>query len=361
MIRFEFPEDQLYSWLGATVLALAILAGALWLLEGRRRARLERFAKGRVARRLVIGHDPSARRPLFWLPLLGCAALAAALAQPRWGQAWEEVRTTNRDVLVCLDTSESMRATDILPSRLERATQKIAMLLDRASANRFGLVAFSGAAALQCPLTTDHGYFVSVLQSMDTNVISLEGTDLAGAIREAVRTFREEEESSGLDADNSRAILVISDGEAVSGDAVAAAREASRLARVYVIGAGNPRGAEIAPPAPMPRTTGSADSRPHFSQLDEAGLRDVAAAGNGHYVRARADTRDIDQLHTWLTSLSSRTVDSDIRLRLQNRYQWPLALGMLCFAGEGWWLALLPRIRRWRVRRTASEARGSDA
>jgi Ca-activated chloride channel family protein len=264
--------------------------------------------------------------------------------------------------VILLDTSESMRAANPLPDRMERAKQKVLSLLDRARADRFAIIAFSGAAELQCPLTLDHGYVRSVLESIDTNTISREGTDIAAAFDKAIELFQAEGGDGASSPAGSRAILLLSDGEQVSGDAVDAASRAAKHARVFVIGIGDPRGAEVKLPDWMVRFVTVMDGEAtHFSKLDEDTLSQIAMAGNGAYTRSRLDTWDIDQILDRLNTLSTRDTGSDIRQRLVNRYQWPLAAAWLAFMGEGAWLSLLPLIRRRRMRRAiAKEAENAE-
>ena len=253
----------------------------------------------------------------------------------------------SRDIMICLDTSESMLAKNPLPNRLERSKQKILALIDRAPGDRYGLVAFSGGAELQCPLTHDQGYFRAVLNAVDTDTISYEGTDIAAALHEATEVFKEDAEQTGDYNKDARAILLISDGEQVAGDAVEAAEEAARYARVYVIGVGDPNGAEIRIPDLVRRTTRGGGEATHLSKLDEDTLIKVAQFGQGGYIRTTPDNRDIEEIHGHIEKLAARSADSDIRFHLVNRYQWPLALAILCFAAEGLWVAVLPKFRYW--------------
>ena len=354
-IEFIFPLRQLHWWLGLALVVMTLIVFGLRILETRRRTRLHNFVDAGLAPRLLLGYDPSMRRPLFWLTAAGFAFLALTFAQPHWGQAWQEIRQQSHDIIVCMDTSLSMNAVNPAPSRIERAKQKALSILDRTPGDRFALVAFSGAAVLECPLTHDLGYFKSVLNAIDTDTISVEGTDIAAAIREAEKVFREESEKSGIIDNNSRAIILVSDGEQVSGDAVAEAEKAADFARVYVIGVGDPEGTEVRLPDWMMQYV--KNKAPHISKLDEDTLTKVAVAGKGGYVRSTPDNSDIGQIYDYVRKLTAYAASSDIRFRLVNRYQWPLALAIICFAGEGVWIALMPWLRSWRMRRT----RGNEA
>lgn len=350
-IAFAFPLRQLHWWLGLAVAVLALIVVGLRALERRHRARLGRFVAADLAPRLLAGYDARARRPLFWSTLLGCAALLAAFAQPRWGGAWQEVARPSRDIMVCLDTSESMRAENPLPNRLERAQKKIVALLDSSPGDRFGLVVFSGAAELLCPLTLDHGYFRAVLNAVTTDTISLEGTDIAAALSEAAKALREEAEESGRFDKDLRAIVLISDGEQVSGDAIREAEKAADYARVYVIGVGDPNGTEVTFASVQDRySRGGKAGVTHVSKLDEDTLIRMASSGGGGYVRSTPDNSDVEQIYGHLEQLARHTVSSSLRFRLVNRYQWPLGLAIACFTAEGLWLVILPRLRKWRTR-----------
>jgi Ca-activated chloride channel family protein len=351
-IEFIFPLRQLHWWLGLAIAVLALLIVGLRALEKRRQARLAEFVDAGLAPRLLPGYDPTMRRPLFWLTVAGFASLALTFAQPHWGQTWQAIRQQSHDLILCLDTSESMRAANPLPTRLDRAKQKVLSILDRTPGDRFGLVAFAGAAALQCPLTHDQGYFKAVLNAVDTDTISMEGTDIGSAIREAVKAFQEESARTGVMDNNSRAIILISDGEQVTGDAVAEAEKASEYARVNVIGVGDPNGTEITLPDWMGNYVSGRDrSKSHLSKLDEETLSKIAIAGKGGYIRSTPDTSDIDQIYDYIQRLTTYSASSDVRLRLVNRYQWPLTLAILCFAGEGLWIALMPWVRGRRIRK----------
>lgn len=354
-IAFAFPMSQAHWWALIAAVSLGLVVFALRRAERLREQRIERFAESRLASRLAIGYDPRARKPLFWLTFLGFFFLALTFAQPHWGQKWQDIRKVSRDIIVCIDTSESMRAENPLPSRLDLAKRKVVSLMDQMPGDRFALVAFSGAAALQCPLTLDHGYFKAVLKAVDTDTISEKGTNIAAALREAVNTFKEDEVRSKSASRASRAILLISDGEQTQGDVIEEAEEAAAYATLYVMGIGDPNGAIVKLPEWLARQGRGAETT-RLSKLDEDTLIRIATTGAGQYVRAEIDNWDIEQIHTHMQDLAARVVESDVRLRMVNRYQWPLLLAILCFMGEGLWLTLLPGLRRWKERRQTANA-----
>ena len=140
-------------WLLLLVPALAALL--VWGFRSRRRA-LARFAAPSLVERLADSVRPVARR---WKAILVVAAVllvALALAQPRWGFEWREVKRSGVDVAVLLDVSKSMLTEDVRPNRLEQAKFAVQDLLEKLRGDRIGLIAFAGTAFVQCPLTVDY-------------------------------------------------------------------------------------------------------------------------------------------------------------------------------------------------------------
>ena len=148
--------------------------------------------------------------------------MLAALAGPRWGFTWEEARQRGLDIVVAMDTSRSMLARDVAPNRLEKAKLAAFDLMRQAKEDRLGLVAFAGAAFLQCPLTLDDEAFRQSLEALNVGVIPQGGTALSEAIRTALGAF-----SKGNN--NHKALVLFTDGEDHDEDAetMAAAQQAA--------------------------------------------------------------------------------------------------------------------------------------
>lgn len=354
----SIPPDYVVASAAGAIVLLLVLAWLLDRLEKRRRRRLHGFAEAGLLDRLIEGFRPEFRWPLNPLVLLGAFGLLLALAGPHWGSKPFAGNRGSREILVLLDTSESMNAANPLPDRLTRARDKVSALLEALPGDRFGLIAFSGAAALECPLTTDHAYFKTILQSVTTDTLTAEGTDIEAAFLEAENLFAGDGNSGGSAWADSRIILLISDGEAVSGAAAAAAGRLAEYGRVIVMGIGDPEGAEVTLPEWMARSKyAPRNAAPHWSVLDEAQLAAIALAGKGVYVRSTLSDDDLGVIERELSFLEGRAQDSDPVSRSVNRYRWPLFLGLLCFAAEGLWLVTMPRLARvWPVSSTVEEA-----
>ncbi len=269
-MQFLYPE---FLWFGG-VACLAATGLMAWAARRRRRD-LDQAVAPRLRDALLASVSPVRRAAKSSLAILALAALSVALARPIRGYEEHEVKSRGIDVMVALDTSKSMDATDIAPSRLERAKLGIARFVDGLHGDRVGLVPFAGDAFVTCPQTLDHAAFLESLQELDTDTMPLGGTDLAAAIREAETALAE----SGGDQ---KVLLLITDGEALQGDALASAEQAAKAGiTIHTIGVGTQQG-ELLRRADGGYVVDEA-GQPVRSMLDERGLQAIAAAAGGRY------------------------------------------------------------------------------
>lgn len=346
---------------GGMILATAgmlALAGLWWALQGlekRRSGRLAAFADPDLLDRLVSGHAPRLRWPLNAFIVAGVFCTMLALAGPRWGERATETRRGSREILVVLDTSESMNAVNPAPSRLGRAQEKIGELLEACPGDRFALIAFSGAAVLECPFTHDHAYFKTILQSMTTDTLTEEGTNIEAALLEAEHLFEDEGGRGNGAAKGDRMILLVSDGESEEKDAVVIVERLSAASHIAVMGIGDPGGAEVTLPQWMARTK-SAPTSPgtHWSALNEDALSALAVAGGGVYVRTTLSGEDLAEIQREMAKLEGIIGEDDPGVGDVNRFRWPLATAILFFAAEALWLIWMPYGARRAAARNAS-------
>ena len=325
-VRVGSPESLWLLWLVPATLIFLIYAF-------RTRTRLlNRFASAEMVARLTAGL--SRPRSVFKaaLILFGLLAGIVALTEIKYGFTWEEVKREGVDIVVALDVSDSMLVEDAESgghlSRLERAKREISDLLALLEGDRIGLVAFAGTAFVECPLTLDYGAAEIFLDAIDTDLIPVKGTNLAEAIRVSVGAFEGGSHPS-------QAIILITDGEDHSGQAVAAAQEAKLAGvRIFTIGIGRDEG------APIPSQGGGfrRDRRGEIvlSRLDEPTLQRIALDTGGRYVRSVTGDVDLEQIYSQgvKATLEDQELGSKRRQRWEERFQWFVALTLILLMVE---------------------------
>lgn len=322
------------AWLLALPAVLAALAG-LWLWSGRRRRQQLRAAfQTPMLDHLTRSVSPARRRGKQLLTAFGVAAVVLALARPHWGRAEIEIECIGVDLVIALDVSRSMLAADAGgTNRLAAATSALRRLLDELGGDRVALLVFAGEPYLAAPLTRDHAALARVLAAAAPWVVSEQGSDLGKAITRARASFDRA-------APGPRTLLVVSDGEQLQGDALAAARAAARDGvRVHTAGVGSATGARL-PRNAWDRNSvvRNAAGREVVSRRDEAGLQRIATAGGGRYVRVAGP--DSAVLVDWFRATTAPLARRTEKRRVdepREQFQWPLAfaLGLL---GTAWLL-----------------------
>ncbi|HSH05685.1 MAG TPA: VWA domain-containing protein [Anaerolineae bacterium] len=344
------------SWAHPEWLSLLLLLPVCGLVmvwaEGRRAATAARLGNPALVAQLQLAVNERGRRWQRWLWLLGLGLMIVALARPQWGTEVQVVTQEGVQVMVALDVSASMLATDLKPSRLVRARQEIADLMARLEGDEVGLVLFSGASFIQFPLTSDYGTARAFLDAAEPGIISRPGTVIGEAIETAMSGF--DEQRSGQ-----KVIVIMTDGEDHETEPLAMAQAAAREGVViYTIGFGSAAG------APVPeydeggalvgykRTTAGETV---LSQLNERSLQEIAAAGNGRYFRATASGEELDELVRLIDELETAQMESRFQTTKIERFQWFLGLGLVCLV----WYQLIPeRVREKGRRRRPSNVIG---
>lgn len=316
--------DPIYLLIGA-VITVVLVALRLWLSR-RQHRELTRFAASRLLPRLTKGISHSRRKIKATLFILGVAFLFIALARPQWGSRREEVRMQGIDILIALDTSRSMLASDVSPNRLDRAKLAIHDFTSSLNAARIGLLPFAGEAFLLCPLTLDRSAFESSLADLDTQIIPEGGTDIARAIQESKNIFEK--------GANQKILILITDGEDLEGGALDAARDAAKNGiTIHTVGVGTPAGNLILLDHGRPLT--DAQGKAVKSKLDEKTLRELANITGGMYAPLIGNTSGLELIRTErLDKVTKSDLDSQTKEIPIERYHWPLTLAILLLAVE---------------------------
>ena len=308
------------NWLWA--LAFLPLLVLLYARAERRSAiKLREFVSPRLLPQLAGNVDRVRRAIRFAFVLFALALAIIALAKPRWGYTYEDVKRRGLDLLFAVDTSRSMLSNDVAPNRLERVKLAAQDLITELQGDRAGLIAFAGRAFLQAPLTIDYDAAVESINDLDTKTIPEGGTNISEAIALATQTF-------GKSAMGNRALIIFTDGEDLSGDAVSEAKKAADAGvKIFTIGVGTAQGSLI--PIEGNGEAGfvkDAKGQVVKSKLDENRLREIAQATGGIYLHLESGPQTMRQLYAdGLSKLKTAEIDARLSSRPIERYEWPLA------------------------------------
>jgi Ca-activated chloride channel homolog len=275
------------------------------IISGRLRTkRLNIIADPELLERITGKPRPSVRFFKGALVIGVLALLITALSGPRWGSHYQEVSQKGVDIILSVDVSPSMLATDVKPDRLQQAKREITDFIKVIQGDRVGLVAFSGEAFLECPLTLDYAALEMFLGQIEPGLIPVPGTNLGAAIDKAVEAF-------DIKTATDKVILLITDGEDNEGKGKEAAERAkAKGVKIYVFGIGATEG------APVPETEGGGFAKDEagnmvLSKLDETGLKKVASITGGGYVRAATGDLDLDMLY--FAGIKAHTKSSELK------------------------------------------------
>jgi Ca-activated chloride channel homolog len=292
------------------LLLLVIVVPLIILLIFLRRRQLKRFrkyAEPQFADVYLQKYSPFYGTLKIVLIILGLVFIILALVRPQWDYEDRNFESRGLDIIICLDISRSMDATDMKPSRLQRAKLQTAAFIDRLKGDRVGIIAFAGNATIECPLTDDYKSAKMVLNALTTDLAVQEGTDIGAALTLAGKGF--------LTSSGSNVLLLITDGEDLGNGAVQQARRlAAANIRIYTMGVGTETGSSIRDPG-----TG----KTAFSRLDTRSLKEIASAGNGKFYSITPSQGEIDLILQNIYTLEKGRERSKNLSALKERYQIP--------------------------------------
>ncbi|MCS6808235.1 MAG: VWA domain-containing protein [Bacteroidota bacterium] len=334
MVRFQYSE-YLYA-----LILLPLLAVVFWISRRQRLRALAAF--GNIALVQQLFPNVSEAKP-FWkfvLFALGYAALVIGIANPQIGTKLEEVKREGVNIMLALDVSNSMRAEDLKPHRLERAKQAITRMLDKLSSDRVGLIVFAGEAYLQLPLTNDYGAVKMFLSALEPPMIPTQGTNIGAAIRLAQRSFNAAEQRH-------KTLIIITDGEDHENDVLKATKDAREDGIIiHTIGIGSPEGAPI-PTYVMGMPSGYRKDRSGniiITRLNEKILQECASIGGGVYVRASNTEFGLNLILEEIGKMEKKEFGTKVFTNFEDRFQYVLGLALLFLL---WEMLLSARRTQW--------------
>ena len=326
---FSQPHFEAPAWLWLAAAAPLLLAWLQHRAELKRKSQLARLAAPRFIAELTASHSPGRRHFKNVLLLLAFALAGVALARPQWGELTSSGQFLGEDVVFVVDCSYSMLATDVRPSRLQRAKLAVADFVRAHGRGRVGLVAFAGSAFLQCPLTLDYGAFQDSLDALDERTMPVPGTDIGRALSEASQAMEK--------TSRRKLVVLLTDGEDLeNGGTATAKRLGTNGVVVFTVGVGTPAGSDIRMlnPAGQPELVHDAKGGVVLSRLDEPTLRAIAQATGGDYFPLGSLGDGLMKVRAAVETLDRAAERQHSRSYGIDRYYWAVAALLALLAIE---------------------------
>ena len=327
--NFSHPHFAEPHFLWLAVLAPLVLVALQRYSAWARQKQLAQIAAPHFVEELTRSVSPARRALKQALLVLAAAGVGIALARPQWGEQSEVSHLFGQDTLFIVDCSRSMLASDVAPSRLQRAKLAILEYVQRRGPGRVGLVAFAGQAFLQCPLTFDHGAFQDALMALDDKTIPVPGTDIGRALDEAFRAMDKNQRS--------KLFVLLTDGEDLEKGGV---RTAEALAKqgvvVFTLGVGTPAGGEIQMVNEQGKLELVRDSRGEAvrSRLDEPTLRSIAQATHGTYYPLGPLGEGLTKVQLAMENINASSASAPARKLGVDRFHWPVGGVLVLLVAE---------------------------
>lgn len=327
---FRFANIELLYLLLA-VPAMAVLFEVMIRKRGQMMAR---FGSANAVKRLAPEVSVARLRVKFWLFAAAFALLVVAAARPQMGSKLREVEREGVEIMVALDVSNSMLASDFSPNRLERTKYAVSRVIEGLSEERIGVVVFAGDAYVQLPITSDYLTARNFVERISPTQVTKQGTAIGAALDLATSAF-------SSDSEGSRVVILVTDGENHEDDALKAAeRAAERGVKVYTIGIGTPEGAPINIDGDFIRDS---EGEIVVSKLDETTLQKIAATTEGAYIRATSASVGVQEIVDMINRTEKSKFKTEIFEEYDEKYHIPLVAALVLLLVE---LVVLPRRNR---------------
>jgi len=319
MFRFEYPE-ALYLFL----LVPLWLFWSYWNTKSTKPNLNPSILQSSLAK--LATHLPH-KKSINLLFSLAIFFLSIAWANPQLGTKKERVQVEKSDIYIALDISQSMNATDISPTRLEKAKRFVIQMVRTRKGDRIGVIFFAGSAFIQMPLTHDYAAAEMFIRSADPGLAATQGTVIGDAIDLAIQNSEDE---------SPRALILISDGEDHEDNALQKATQAAKLGwQIFTIAVGTDAGSFV-PIVQQGREEYKADTEgnPVRSVPNKDLLKQIAAQGNGQFFDIENDNiKIISDLSSYLDRLKKRTFEMRSYTEYNSFYQYFLLPAFICFLG----------------------------
>jgi Ca-activated chloride channel family protein len=314
-------EEKIWFW--AFIIIPVMLMVFLWTFFWKKRIQ-KSFGSAVVLKRLSPDLSFFKSSLKFITLCLAVGFLMIGLINPKIGTKLETIKREGVDIVFAIDVSKSMLAEDVAPNRLEKSKQLVTQIINNLASDRVGIIAYAGKAFPQLPITTDYASAKMFLQSMNTDMLSSQGTAINEAIELSRNYFDDEEQTN-------RVLIIISDGEDHNDLSVEVAEAASEEGiKIYTIGVGSEKGG----PIPLKRNgvvmsyKKDQNNETIITKLNEETLRLIANEAKGGYINGSQTADVVEQIRAVLSAMDKKEFEAKEFAEYKDQFQWFLGIGL---------------------------------
>ena len=314
-------EEKIWFW--AFIIIPVILMVFLWTFFWKKRIQ-KSFGSAVVLKRLSPDLSFFKSSLKFITLCLAVGFLVIGLINPKIGTKLETIKREGVDIVFAIDVSKSMLAEDVAPNRLEKSKQLVTQIINNLASDRVGIIAYAGKAFPQLPITTDYASAKMFLQSMNTDMLSSQGTAINEAIQLSRNYFDDEEQTN-------RVLIIISDGEDHNDLSIEVAEAASEEGiKIYTIGVGSENGG----PIPLKRNgvvrsyKKDQNNETVITKLDKETLRLIANEAKGSYIDGSQTAAVVEQVRAILSVMDKKEFEAKEFAEYKDQFQWFLGIGL---------------------------------
>jgi Ca-activated chloride channel family protein len=314
-------EETIWFWV--FIIIPVILMVFLWTFFWKKRIQ-KSFGSAVVLKRLSPDLSFFKSSLKFITLCLAVGFLVIGLINPKIGTKLETIKREGVDIVFAIDVSKSMLAEDVAPNRLEKSKQLVTQIINNLASDRVGIIAYAGKAFPQLPITTDYASAKMFLQSMNTDMLSSQGTAINEAIQLSRNYFDDEEQTN-------RVLIIISDGEDHNDLSIEVAEAASEEGiKIYTIGVGSEKGG----PIPLKRNgvvmsyKKDQNNETIITKLNEETLRLIANEAKGGYINGSQTADVVEQIRAVLSAMDKKEFEAKEFAEYKDQFQWFLGIGL---------------------------------
>ncbi|NAS31116.1 VWA domain-containing protein [Flavobacteriaceae bacterium R38] len=315
-------EEKIYFY---ALIIIPIMILLFLILQIWKRKTQQKFGDKRLLKKLSPANSTFKSILKLIVISLAFASLAIALVNPKIGTKLETVKREGVDIVFAVDVSKSMLAEDIAPNRLEKSKRLVSEIVNELGSDRIGIIAYAGQAFPQLPITTDYAAAKMFLQSMNTDMLSSQGTAIDDAINLAKTYYNDEEQTN-------RVLFIVSDGEDHSQGSIDAVEDALQEGiRIFTIGVGTEKGSPI--PIKVNNIVDSykkdSNGQVVITKLNEQVLKDIADEGEGAYISGKNTEEVVEFVRETLAQMDKKEFEAKQFADYKDQFQWFIAAAIL--------------------------------